>query len=156
MKNGARHSGWISGAIMLAGLTGCTTLSGQARMVRDIENLLGGQARDWNRGDIEAFMQPYWHSQDLTFSSEGHVTRGWQSTLDNYRKRYPSRNAMGRLTFDHLEIIEIGNGAALVLGRWRLERNDPVGGVFTLVLRRHSDRWIIIHDHTSRDARTVD
>lgn len=155
MRNDTRYSGWLSAAIMLAGLTGCTTLSGQARMVRDIESLLERQAEDWNRGDVEAFMQPYWHSQDLTFSSGGNVTRGWQSTLDNYRKRYPSRDAMGRLTFDHLEIIEAGNDVALVLGRWRLEREDPVGGAFTLVLRRHGGRWIIIHDHTSRDARTV-
>ena len=97
-------------------------------------------------------MEPYWRSPDLTFSSGGKVTRGWQATLDSYRKRYPTREAMGHLTFGDLEITELGRGAALVLGRWQLDRNEPVGGAFSLVLRRKGSRWVIVHDHTSRDA----
>ena len=97
-------------------------------------------------------MQPYDRSSDLTFSSGGKVTRGWQSTLDGYRKRYPTREDMGRLTFGDLEITELGDQAALVLGRWRLDRQEPIGGTFTLVFKKKSGRWRIIHDHTSRDA----
>ena len=70
--------------------------------------------------------------------------------MDNYYLRYPTREAMGRLTFSELEVTKLGDDAALVLGRWDLDRGDPVGGVFTLVLRRGSGRWVIIHDHTSR------
>lgn len=117
----------------------------------EIANILGQQAAAWNRGDVDAFMQPYWHSSDLSFSSGGRVTRGWDSTRERYRQRYPTREAMGRLTFGKLEITKLGDGAALVLGRWRLKRKEPVGGAFTLVLRKLEGRWIIIHDHTSRD-----
>jgi len=61
---------------------------------------------------------------------------------------------MGHLVFSDLEITELGADAALVLGRWKLDRDDPVGGAFTLVMRKDEDtgRWTIIHDHTSRDA----
>ncbi len=43
---------------------------------------------------------------------------------------------------------------ALVLGRWRLQRKrDPVGGNFSLLFRRIAGRWLIVHDHTSRDTK---
>jgi beta-aspartyl-peptidase (threonine type) len=117
-----------------------------------IPKLLAAQEAAWNAGDVDAFMEPYWRSPELTFSSGGKVAHGWTSTLENYHKRYPNREAMGRLTFSDLEITELGPGAALVLGRWHLDRDDPVGGAFTLVWRRQSGRWLIIHDHTSREG----
>ena len=40
--------------------------------------------------------------------------------------------------------------AALAFGRWRLQREkDEPAGLFTLVLRKTSEGWRIIHDHTS-------
>lgn len=129
----------------------CRSTGGSMAAREEIANILGQQAAAWNRGDVDAFMQPYWHSSDLSFSSGGRVTRGWDSTRERYRQRYPTREAMGRLTFSELEITKLGDGAALVLGRWRLKRKEPVGGAFTLVLRKLEGRWIIIHDHTSRD-----
>jgi beta-aspartyl-peptidase (threonine type) len=141
----------MGGAIVLVLMTGCAAGTGRTSAARQIEDLLGRQAADWNRGDIEAFMEPYWHDSGLTFSAAGRVTRGWQATLDGYRKRYPDRAAMGRLTFDQLEVFELARDAAFVLGRWHLERAEPVGGAFTLVLQRRDGRWTIIHDHTSRD-----
>ena len=109
------------------------------------------QVDAWNRGDVDAFMEHYWKSDDLTFSSGGQTTRGWQATLDGYRKRYPTREKMGRLTLDGLEITPLGDAAALVLGEWKLDRaSEPIGGNFTLVLRKIDGRWVIVHDHTSR------
>jgi uncharacterized protein (TIGR02246 family) len=119
----------------------------------EIRAVLNKQAAAWNRGDIEAFMQWYWKSEKLTFAGSSGVTRGWQPVLERYRKNYPDRAAMGRLTFSELEITQFGPDAALVLGRWRLERaNDRPGGVFTLVVRKLPAGWRIIHDHTSSDA----
>jgi len=112
---------------------------------------LTAQDAAWNAGDLEAFMEPYWQSEDLTFSSGGKVTRGWESTLKHYQSRYPTREIMGQLTFSDLEIRGLGRKSALVLGRWRLERENPIGGAFTLVMRRERGRWIIVHDHTSKD-----
>ena len=68
------------------------------------EAILTRQAGAWNRGDIDAFMEDYWKSDQLAFSSGGHTTRGWQMTKDNYKRRYPTRERMGHLTFDGLEV----------------------------------------------------
>ncbi len=116
-----------------------------------IQKVFRAQQEAWNGGDVRAFMDHYWKSDDLTFSSGGKTTRGWQATLDGYRERYPTREKMGRLTLSGLEITPLGDAAALVLGQWKLDRqSEPVGGNFTLVLRKIEGRWVIVHDHTSR------
>ena len=116
-----------------------------------VRAVLQSQQRAWNAGDIDQFMDYYWKSNDLTFSSGGKVTRTWQRTLENYKQRYPSRAEMGRLSFDNLEVTPLGQEAALVLGEWQLSReSDELGGNFSLVLRLLDDEWVIVHDHTSR------
>jgi ketosteroid isomerase-like protein len=117
----------------------------------EIEAVLSKQAAAWNRGDIGSFMEHYWKSDELTFSSGGQTTRGWTSTKERYEQRYLTREQMGQLRFTQLEITTLGDSAALVLGRWQLIREQsPVGGNFTLVLRRIDSNWVIIHDHTSK------
>lgn len=159
MNNGPAvgRTGLISLGVVIAGCAapagpGLPTLPRHDRDLRrqEITALLHEQAAAWNEGDIERFMKSYWPSSQLTFSSGGRVTRGWKRTLDGYRKRYPTREAMGRLTFSELEVTPLGDTTALVLGRWELDRPKPVGGIFTLVLRKDAGRWQIIHDHTSR------
>ncbi len=139
-------------ATVLALLGGCVA-GGAGPAARSIAGILDRQAVAWNTGDIEAFMEPYWHSPGLTFSSGGKVTRGWEATLAGYHKRYPDRDAMGRLTFSDLEIELHSRRVALVLGRWHLDRDDPVGGAFSLIFRRDAGQWMIVHDHTSRDEK---
>jgi uncharacterized protein (TIGR02246 family) len=116
-----------------------------------IDAVIKQQAEAWNRGDIDAFMEHYWKSDELTFSSGGQTTRGWKGTKESYQRRYPTREKMGRLSFSRLEVTPLGESAALVLGRWQLKRtDDTVGGNFSLVMRKIDDRWVIIHDHTSK------
>ena len=118
---------------------------------KEIEAVLSRQAEAWNRGDIDGFMEHYWKSDELTFSSGGQTTRGWKSTKQSYQRRYPTREKMGRLTFSELEITPLGESAALVLGQWKLARDEePVGGNFSLVVRRIEGKWVIVHDHTSK------
>lgn len=122
-------------------------------LAKQITALLEEQKEYWNAGDIDGFMRYYWKSDDLTFCSGGKTRRGWGETLRRYRDRYPTPEKMGKLTFSEIEVRPVDGSAALVLGRWALEREpDPVGGNFTLVFERHAGRWLIIHDHTSRLA----
>ncbi len=130
-------------------ITGCANTRTGMTANWEVSAMLQRQADAWNTGDIDTFMEPYWQSPDLTFSTGGRITRGFAATLERYHKRYPTRDAMGRLTFDNLEVIELPPSAALVLGAWHLDRDEPIGGLFTLVLRKEHGRWIIIHDHTS-------
>jgi ketosteroid isomerase-like protein len=95
-------------------------------------------------------MDGYERSKETVFVSGDNVTRGWQTVLDRYKKNYDSREKMGTLTFSDLEITPVGKDAAIVLGRWHLQRaQDEPHGRFTLILRRTSQGWKIIHDHTS-------
>ncbi|MDQ5844768.1 MAG: DUF4440 domain-containing protein [Acidobacteriota bacterium] len=122
----------------------------EGRTVAAIRAVLDAQRDDWNRGDIEGYMDGYARSDDTVFVSGDNVTRGWQTVLERYKKAYDSREKMGSLTFSDLEITLIGNDRATVLGRWHLKRSkDEPHGRFTLILRRTKLGWKIIHDHTS-------
>lgn len=124
----------------------------------EIRDLIEQQARDWNRGNLEGFMQAYWKSDELTFSSGGNITRGWQATFDRYRNRYPDAQAMGTVTFENLEFLRLDDRAMQVLGAWNLARDSgpsdtgTSGGRFTLVFQKQQGSWKIVHDHTSVDA----
>ena len=115
-----------------------------------IRKILDRQQSAWNQGNLDAFLEGYWHSPDLTFSGSGGIARGWDSVLARYKKNYPDRAAMGQLDFSGLEFRFLGKDAALVLGHWHLTRaQGDVGGVFSLVWQRFPEGWRIIHDHTS-------
>lgn len=116
-----------------------------------IVSVLKSQQADWNKGEVRAFMNGYWNSPDLTFAGSKGFTRGWQPVLERYQKTYADKAAMGTLTFSELEVRPLGPDAALVLGKWHLDRQaGDIGGIFTLVFRRFPEGWRIIHDHTTQ------
>jgi uncharacterized protein (TIGR02246 family) len=121
-------------------------------LTASVRAVLDAQVEAWNRGDLDGFMAGYWRSPDLVFCSGATVTRGWDETLARYRKRYQSEGReMGRLRFDGIEVIPLGEDAALARGAWRLAMRDgqEPHGLFTLLLRRLDGSWRIVHDHTS-------
>jgi ketosteroid isomerase-like protein len=115
-----------------------------------ILEVLKNQQVNWNRGDVDAFLEGYWHSPELTFAGTSGIARGWDAVRARYKKNYADREAMGQLEFSALEFRFLGADAALVLGHWHLARaKGDVGGVFSLVWERFPEGWRIIHDHTS-------
>lgn len=134
-------------------LTAAAVSFGQTRdekIKADIVKVLTEQTAAWNRGDIDGFMQGYWNSPEMTFVSGQNVTKGWQPTLERYKKSYDSRAKMGVLSFTELEITVTGKDSAVVLGRFTLVReSDQPTGIFTLNFRKLKGGWKIILDHTS-------
>lgn len=113
--------------------------------------VLAAQQNDWNKGDIRGFMAGYWNSSELTFAGTRGFTRGWEPVLARYEKNYADKAAMGALDFSELEIRQLGPQAALVLGKWHLQRQaGDVGGIFTLVFQKFPEGWRIVHDHTTQ------
>ena len=113
--------------------------------------VLTTQQTDWNKGDIRGFMAGYWNSTELTFAGTRGFTRGWQPVMSRYEKTYADKAAMGTLDFQELELRSLGPDAALVLGKWHLQREaGDVGGIFTLVFQKFPEDWHIIHDHTTQ------
>ncbi|WP_341502289.1 SgcJ/EcaC family oxidoreductase [Gallaecimonas sp. GXIMD4217] len=115
-----------------------------------IRAVLAKQSAAWNRGDIPAFMDGYWQSEQLRFASGNRVTHGWQQTLKGYQQRYPDQATMGELRFDIREVRVLGERHALVFGHWQLQRQgDRPEGLFTLLMEKIRGDWKVVADHTS-------
>jgi ketosteroid isomerase-like protein len=126
----------------------------RAEAEEGIKHTLVSQIEAWNHGQLEGYMQGYWHSPDLTFFSGGTVTKGWEPTLQRYRERYQGQGKeMGQLDFQDLNIDLVGRKAAVVTGKWRLTMSNGTTphGLFTLIVKRMPAGWKIAHDHTSAE-----
>jgi len=139
-------------------LLGFTTLQLTAQSPEEsIRNIMKIQSDAWNTGDIDGFMKYYWNSPNLTFVSKRGVSKGWQQVYDNYKKGYPDKSAMGKLSFDKLEFDKMSGTAYIVTGSWYLEympgindtQRENVGGWFTLIFKKLKKDWLIVYDHTS-------
>ena len=141
-------------ALAIISILSISVFAGQKKRdspaVGQIRAVLEAQVEAWNRRDLESFMKGYWNSPDLSFYSNATKTAGWQATIERYRKTYLSEGReMGTLTFSDLQIEMLGPAGAFVRGRWHLKMSGgEAGGLFTLIFRKFSDGWKIIHDHT--------
>lgn len=129
----------------------------RADLEEGIKHVLLSQVEAWNHGKLDAFMQGYWRSPDLTFFSGVTVTKGWEPTLLRYRQRYQAEGKeMGKLEFQDLNIDLLSKRSAVVTGKWQLTMSDvktsdgkQPHGLFTLIFKRMPGGWKIVHDHTS-------
>lgn len=123
-----------------------------------IRAAIKAQTDAWNRADIPAFMQAYEDSPDTTFIGLT-LRKGYQPILERYKASYTSREQMGALTFNDIDIRLLPSGCgkseiALVTGKFHLERSShgeakKDDGIFSLVWRKGPHGWKIILDHTS-------
>ena len=79
----------------------------QSKTEQKIINILKTQDAEWNKGNIDGFMQTYWNSDSLMFIGKSGVTYGWKNTLNNYKKGYPDTSAMGKLDFTLIDIKKL-------------------------------------------------
>ncbi|WP_019960047.1 YybH family protein [Woodsholea maritima] len=122
----------------------------EASETRAIASVIEAQRSAWNDGDVEGYMQGYWQDEALRFASGGTITYGWQQTLDRYKARYNTREAMGHLDFTDVEITLMDDDDGLVFGRWALTREgDHPSGLFTLHVHKFDEGWRVVADHTS-------
>ena len=145
------HQFLLIAAAVLPGFIGWTGPASSPDAIKaGVRRVLDQQVQDWNDGSIEKFMRGYEKSDAIRFASGGDVRLGWQTVFDRYQKTYSDKAAMGKLTFSDLDITVAAEDAALVFGRWRLDREkDELSGLFTLFFRKTSEGWRIVHDHTS-------
>lgn len=115
----------------------------------EIAKVMAMQEQAWNEGNMDKFMEGYWNSDSLTFIGRNGITYGWSTTLSNYKKSYPDKETMGKLTFTLLNQEKLGPGTYLVLGKWHLQREVEAGGYFSLVWKKLKGKWVIISDHTN-------
>ncbi len=117
--------------------------------VDDVLKNMKAQEVAWNNADIKGFMTYYWQSDSLKFIGSKGITYGWQKTYDNYIKSYPTIEAMGILNFTIKEATQLSATSIYVIGQWKLNKQKPVGGYFTLLWKKINGNWVIVADHTS-------
>lgn len=105
------------------------------------------QEKAWSENDLEGFMQGYWKSDSLKFYGSSGLTRGWQQTLDNYKKGYPTKAHSGSLIFKINDISKIDEGAYWVMGEYFLTRDvGDASGVFLIIFKKIKGEWKIVAD----------
>lgn len=118
----------------------------------EVRQVLVRQQRDWNRGDVRAFMEGYEKSSETAFIGAT-VTKGWEKVLARYLEKYPTPEKMGELTFSGIEVKMLGPDYASAIGRFRLKRTKEAGGdatgLFTLLFRKTPAGWKVFLDHTA-------
>lgn len=126
-----------------------TTMSQQQL---DVTKVLLKQEAAWNRGDIDSFADGYKNSPDTLFINS-QIQRGYASMVEAYKRNYPTKEAMGQLTFSELEVHPIDEKVAVCIGKFKLERSKKNGGnaegLFSLIFEKTEQGWKIVVDHTT-------
>jgi hypothetical protein len=99
----------------------------------DVNLVLDDQLSGWNAGNIDQFMEGYVKDSSVRFITNKKIKTSWQEITDSYKKGYPNKEAMGKLTFHRDEIRWVNRSAYIsqVIGRWeviqkhKLEQANP-------------------------------
>lgn len=137
--------------VLIALLWACTAwgAAAQDKNTAAIRRMMDEQVVQWNQGNTEGFMQGYWKSDSLTFIGSRGITRGWNTVLRNYQSSYSDPSLMGRLSFTDMEFDRLSPSCYRVTGSWHIEREKPVSGWFTLIVKKIKKAWKIVYDHSS-------
>lgn len=128
-------------------LTSCNLANDEHSDRKEIKSVLLNQQKAWSNNDIEGFMDGYWQSDSLKFYSGGNLNKGWKTTLENYKVRYPSKAYSGTLEFTIADISQINKDAYWVMGEYHLSREiGEAKGTFLIIFKRIEGKWKIVAD----------
>ena len=115
-----------------------------------IKEMLTTQQECWNNGNIDGFMEGYWNSEKLIFTSATHSPAyGWENTLERYKNSYPTKESMGEFRFEILDVRLTSTTTSNLFGKWELIREkDHPNGLFYLDLEKFDENWLITKDST--------
>ena len=94
----------------------------------DVNKVLDYQLKGWNDANIDVFMSGYIKDSSVRFITDKKVKTSWQEITDSYKKGYPNKDAMGKLTFHRDEIRWVNEAAyiAQVIGRWEVIQKHKI------------------------------
>ncbi len=112
-----------------------------------IRLVMEAQEIAWNNHNLEGFMQGYWKSDQLKFYGSNGLTLGWENTLANYKKGYPTKAESGTLNFVINDISKIEGDNYWVMGEYHLKRDvGDADGVFIIIFKKINGEWKIVAD----------
>ena len=126
------------------------TIKQDSNEIDAIKKMLTTQQECWNNGDIDGFMEGYWNSEELIFTSATHKPAyGWDNTLERYKNSYPTKESMGEFRFEILDVRLTSTTTSNLFGKWELIREkDHPNGLFYLDLEKFDENWLITKDST--------
>ena len=133
--------------ISILSIVGCSNSYIQEEDKTALLEILSAQEKTWSNHDIDGFMEGYWKNDSLKFYGASGLTYGWDKTLANYKKRYPTKDYTGTLNFKINDISKINDGAYFVMGEYHLTRKvGNADGVFMIIFRKINGEWKIVAD----------
>lgn len=117
--------------------------------------MLTRAAANWNRGDLDAFVDDYLPSDSTTFIGGRGLVRGPKAIRAGYAPLFTAGAVRDSLSFEILDVDPVAPDAVNLIGRYTLARRiagrDSVTsrGPTSLLVRRVQGRWRIVHDHSS-------
>jgi hypothetical protein len=127
----------------------CST-STEKQDKKEILAVMDAQQIAWSKHDLKGFMEGYWKSDSLKFYGSNGLTYGWDKTLENYKKSYPTPDDSGVLNFKINDISKITDGAYFIMGAYHLARKKvDAKGIFMIIFKKIHNEWKIVADTSS-------
>jgi beta-aspartyl-peptidase (threonine type) len=158
---GVRGARIVSGGLLLAaacaGATGGqhATSAERAAVRAELETMLARAAANWNRGDLDAFVDDYVPSDSTTFIGSRGIVRGPTAIRAGYAPLFAAGGVRDSLSFVILDVDPVAPDAVNLIAQYTLARRIGVRdsvtarGPTSLLVRRVQGRWRIAHDHSS-------
>lgn len=126
-------------------LSSCSTSTEEDKNA--IISVIKAQEKAWSSHNLEGFMEGYWKSDSLKFYGSSGLTYGWEKTLANYKKGYPTKAHSGTLNFKINDLSKISDNSYYVMGEYHLIREvGNADGVFMIIFKQINGEWKIIAD----------
>ena len=118
----------------------------------EVRAVLKSLQEDWNRGDMQAYLDAYWDDEGLTLVFGDQVISGKSNMTRMFTTGWPDEEKMGDFATANEAVTLLGRDTAGTKGTFQHQFTDElVVGAFTHVLQRMGDgEWRIVHEHTSR------
>jgi len=127
----------------------------RAAVRAELQSMLARAAVNWNRGDLDAFVDDYLPSDSTTFIGSRGIVRGPKAIRAGYAPLFASGAVRDSLSFLILDVDPVAPDVVNLIGQYTLTRRvggrDSVTsrGPTSLLVRRVQGRWRIVHDHSS-------
>jgi limonene-1,2-epoxide hydrolase len=134
------------------GVAGKPAAAQPDKAVAEVLAFLQKLQKDWNSGDMQAYLDAYWDDEDLAIVFGDKVVLGKKAMTAMFTSAWPDEVKMGNFATEDEHVTILDPNFAIVDGKFRHQFTDSVvAGAFTHILkRRENGDWKIVHEHTSR------
>jgi ketosteroid isomerase-like protein len=129
---------------------GAAAAQGPNPIEQEIRKSLDESVSAWNRGDLDGHLAD--NADSISFMTSRGPLIGKHRTAEALRRSFfRDGKPIQQLRFEQVTVRRLGDGFALVVGRFVLEGGGQPeqSGWFSTVWERQAEGWRVIHDHSS-------